>query len=61
MSDDQHLYDIEIKIRDRDQESVRYLEGPLPHKTTEDVAVDLVGTLTSRSNGKVKHMAGTAR
>lgn len=55
------VYEIEIKVRSRDQESVRHLEGPLEHGTTEDVAADLVGTLDTRSKGKIKHMHGTER
>jgi hypothetical protein len=58
---DETVYEIEIKVRSRDQEAVRHIEGPLPHETVEDVAVDLVGTLTSRSHGKVRHIAGTDR
>lgn len=60
MPDEQRVFEIEIKIRSATDETVRHLEGPLPHATAEDVAVDLVGTLSSRSKG-IKHIPHTDR
>lgn len=54
-------YEIEVRVRSATDEAVRHLEGPLPHKTAGDVAAELVGTLISRSNAKVKDVPGTDR
>lgn len=60
MNDDP-LYEIEVRIRSRDSEAVRFLEGPLEHKTANDVAADIVGHLDSRSRNRLKHVPHTDR
>lgn len=58
---DETVYEIEVRVRSATDESVRHLEGPLDHKTANDVAVDLVNVLDTRSRGKIKHVPGTDR
>lgn len=56
-------FEIEIRVRGAapGDDAVRHLEGKLDHETANDVAVDIVAHMDSRSRGKLKHVAGTDR
>jgi hypothetical protein len=58
---DEKLYEITVEVRSKDETSVRHIEGPLDHTSTEDVAADVVTHLDSRSRGKLKTIPGTER
>lgn len=51
---DERVYEIEIRVRDAKEETVKHLEGPLSHKTVKDIVVDLANTLNTRSGGKMR-------
>lgn len=51
---DQKMYEIEVRIRDREQETTHSYEAPLRHATVDDVAVDIKTVLDSRSGNKVR-------
>lgn len=53
---DESIFEIEVRVRSATDETVGHYEAPLSHKTVQDVAADLKGTLDTRSGHKVREI-----